>query len=162
MPLARRFFQICLSIASETVARHGLTALQYAALPYLSRKTGDPGIDQGGLAARLGVDRNNTSLLVDQLVAKGLVDRRVKSSDRRTHALFLTAKGEKLFARMQPIAQAANRRILAPLEPPEQEVLLDLLVRVVKGNWEHARPGAGRRKRAPVRSKPASIKERDS
>jgi len=146
-PLARRFFQICVALSSEAVADAGLTALQYAALPYLSKKAGDPGIDQNGLAARLGIDRNNTSLLIDRLEAKGLVERRVNVSDRRARLLYLTHKGEKMFERLRPATLAVNDRILAPLKPDERELLLDLLIRVIKGNWTHARPGAGRQKR---------------
>jgi DNA-binding MarR family transcriptional regulator len=150
-PLARRFFQICAGISAEAVAGADITALQYAALPYLSRQTGDPGIDQNGLADRLGIDRNNASLLVDQLEAKGVVVRRVNEADRRARLLFLTPRGEKLFARLRPQMLAANDRMLAPLDPLERELLLDLLVRVIKANLVHARPGAGRRKRGSLK-----------
>ena len=146
-PLARRFFQICLTLSAEGVAGSCVTALEYAALPYLSKQAGDPGIDQIGLAARLGIDRNHTSLLVDQLEAKGLVERRVNSTDRRARLLYLTKKGQRLFERLRPAMLAVNERILAPLEPAERELLLDLLLRVIAGNWAHARPGAGRQKR---------------
>jgi len=129
------------------VAGSGVTALEYAALPYLSKQVGDPGIDQIGLAARLGIDRNHTSLLIDQLEAKGLVERRVDPTDRRARRLYLTKKGERLFERLSPSMLAVNERILAPLEPVEREMLLDLLIRVIEGNWVHARPGAGRQKR---------------
>jgi MarR family transcriptional regulator, temperature-dependent positive regulator of motility len=146
-PLARRFFQICVALSAEGVAGSGVTALEYAALPYLSKQVGDPGIDQIGLAARLGIDRNHTSLLIDQLEAKGLVERRVDPTDRRARRLYLTKKGERLFERLSPSMLAVNERILAPLEPVEREMLLDLLIRVIEGNWVHARPGAGRQKR---------------
>jgi DNA-binding MarR family transcriptional regulator len=153
MPLARRFFQICTAIAAEAYGAVGLTPLQFAALPYLSKQSGDPGIDQNGLAARLGIDRNNVSLLVDQLEAMGLVERRVNGVDRRARQLFLLAKGEKLLERLYPtVASDVAHRILAPLEPDERELLLDLLIRVIRGNMEHARPGAGRRKRNSQRS----------
>jgi hypothetical protein len=38
------------------------------------------------------------------------------------------------------------------LKPAERELLLDLLVRLIEGNWIHARPGAGRRKRKQRRA----------
>jgi len=151
-PLARRFYQICMAIQAEAVAPFDLTALQYGAMSYLSRHTGDPGIDQNGLAARLGVDRNNASLLVDQLEAKGLAERRVSGSDRRARLLFLTPRGEKLFVRLRPVAHGVNERVLAPIEPHEREIFLDLLVRLIRGNWQHARPGAARRKRGSRQS----------
>ena len=150
VPLSRRFFQICVSVAAEMTEGAGLTALEFAALPYLSRKTGDPGIDQNGLAARIGIDRNSASLLLDHLEEKGLVKRRIDAADRRCRRLFLTPKGERVLERLRPAANAGNDRILAPLEPGERELLLDLLVRVVEGNWTHARPGAGRRKRGSL------------
>src|ERR1700680_1848590 len=74
MSLARRFFQICTAVSAETLAATDLTPQQYAVLAYLSDA---PDIDQVGLAARLGVDRTNAGLLVDQLEDKGLVSRRV-------------------------------------------------------------------------------------
>ena len=76
--------------------------MQWGVLAYLSKITGEPGIDQNNLAARLGVDRNNASLLVEGLVASGLVERNVNGADRRARSLQLTMKGEKLFARLRP------------------------------------------------------------
>src|SRR5438093_12573102 len=81
--LARRFFQICTTAAAETLAETGLTTLQFAVMVSLSNVTGEPGIDQNGLAARLGIDRASTSQLVEELVAKGRVDRRANGADRR-------------------------------------------------------------------------------
>jgi len=111
------------------------------------RETGEPGIDQAGLAARLSIDRNNVGLILTELEERGLVERRVDPADQRARRLYLTAKGEKLYQQLQPWNTAANERILAPLSPRQRELLLDLLVRVVKANAIYARPGAGRRKR---------------
>jgi DNA-binding MarR family transcriptional regulator len=146
-PLARRFYQICLAMVADSVAEAGLTPLQYGVLPYLNKETGEPGIDQSGLAVRLGVDRNNASVIVGQLEKRGLVERRVDNTDQRARHLYLTPKGEKLYQHLRPNNVAANDRILAPLQPRERELLLDLLVRVVQANAIYARPGAGRRKR---------------
>src|SRR6266568_9392440 len=80
--LARRFYQICAAMMTDAVAQADLSVLQFGILPYLSERAGDPGIDQNGIAARLGIDRNNVSLLLDQLEEKGLVVRRVNGIDR--------------------------------------------------------------------------------
>jgi DNA-binding MarR family transcriptional regulator len=151
-PLARRFYQICVSMVADSIEETGLTPLQWGVLAYLSKITGEPGIDQNNLAARLGVDRNNASLLVEGLVARGLVERNVNGADRRARQLKLATDGEKLFARLRPKNRAANERILAPLTPDERKLLLDLLVKVIEANWVHARPGAGRRKRGSASS----------
>lgn len=146
-PLARRFFHICVAMVADSLSTADLTPLQYGILAYISRQGGEPGIDQNSLAGRLGVDRNNASLLVEELGSRGLLERRVNGADRRARQLFLTSKGEKLFARLRPNNVAANDRILEPLAPRERELLLDMLIRIIEANGSNARPGAGRRKR---------------
>jgi DNA-binding MarR family transcriptional regulator len=151
LALARRFFQICTVAAAQSLAEANLTPLEFAVMAYVNKSVGEPGIDQTALAARMGIDRNNTSLLVSQLVAKGLLEARINAEDRRARLLWLTPRGEKLHARLYPRAGADQLAILdAALEPAERELLLDLLVRVIQSNRELARPGAGRRKRGSV------------
>jgi DNA-binding MarR family transcriptional regulator len=145
--LARRLDQICTSVAAEAVSGTELTHYEFAVLVYLNSTYGEPSLDQISLAARIGIDRNHVSLLVAQLEKKGFLERRINGSDRRARLLRLTAKGEKFFRRIRPIGIKGQERILAPLAPDERELLLDLLVRVVEGNRQLARPGAGRRKR---------------
>jgi DNA-binding MarR family transcriptional regulator len=144
-PLARRFQQVCASIVAEALDGSGIVQLEFAALRFIDDV---PGIDQRRLAEAMGVDRNNASLLLEQLELKGLVLRRINGTDRRARELFLTRKGKALCHRVRPAIRAANERILAPLTPAEREVFLEMLVRVVVGNRVHARPGAGRRKPA--------------
>jgi DNA-binding MarR family transcriptional regulator len=132
--VARRFHQLCAAKTSEVVGPAALTPLQYGALMRLSKLTGKPGIEQGTFANLLNVDRNTASLLVEQLVKKGLVERQVNSADRRSRLLSLTVKGEKLYARLRPIHLAANERVLAPISPRERRLLMSLLIRVIEGN----------------------------
>jgi DNA-binding MarR family transcriptional regulator len=150
-PLARRFYQICMSMVADSVADADLTPLQYGVLPILNKENGEPGIDQVGLAARLGVDRNNVGVIVGELEKRGLVERRVDDADQRARLLYLTPQGEKLYQRLRSNNNAANARILAPLQPRERELLLDMLMRVIQGNAAYARPGGGRRRRGARR-----------
>jgi DNA-binding MarR family transcriptional regulator len=143
LALARRFLQICTTAAAESVAEADLTPLEFAVMAYINEDIGEPDIDLTSLAERVGIDRNNASLLVERLVSKGLVDRREHAEDRRVRLLRLTSRGEKL----HPQATAGQQRILASLKPAERELLLDLLVRVIESNLSLARPGTGRRKR---------------
>jgi len=91
--LARRFYQICVTLSADSVAEANLTPLQFAVLACLNKRNGEPGIDQNGLAARLGVERSHVSLLVEELGKRGLVERRVNGADRRARILRLTPKG---------------------------------------------------------------------
>jgi DNA-binding MarR family transcriptional regulator len=145
--LARRFYQICLAMQAAGLVGEDLTPLQYGVIAFLNGKDGEPGIDQIGLAARMGIERSHVSLLVEGLVAKGLVQQRVNGTDRRARLLHLTPKGEKLHRRLQAGIVAANDRALEPLSPPERELFTEMLIKIIGANGAHARPGAGRRKR---------------
>jgi DNA-binding MarR family transcriptional regulator len=147
--LARRFIQICLAVAAETLQEADLTPLQFAVLANLGDESN---VDQNSLAARLGVDRNTASVLVEQLVKRGLIDRRVNGADRRARLLRLTPLGNELHERLRPAMRAGQRRILAPLVPDERERFLDQLIQIIKANESYARPGAARRKRGAMTS----------
>ena len=71
----------------------GLSIPQFDLLSTLTEREG---ITQQELAERLYVTKGNVSGLVDRLVAGELVERRTLAGDRRSHALFLTAKGRAL------------------------------------------------------------------
>jgi len=149
LALARRFFQICTTAAAASVKDADLTPLEFAVMAYLNKLVGEPDIDQSSLAARLGLDRNNTGLLVERLESRGLLERRTNGDDRRARLLRLTPRGERLHSRLYPKAFAGQQQILDVLDPSERETLLDLLVRVIEGNLSLAQPGSGRRKRGP-------------
>ena len=99
------------------------------------------------ISEAMGIDPTNASLIIERLHSRGLVERRVKETDRRANALYLTTKGKALWRRLRPKTSAANERLLAPLTQAERELFLDLLILLIEGNRTHARPGAGRRKR---------------
>jgi MarR family transcriptional regulator, temperature-dependent positive regulator of motility len=141
--LARRLQQICGTVLSAVTASEDLPApLAYAVLATVNDF---PGIDQRRLALLMGVDRTNAGQIVDQLEAKGLIDRRINGADRRSRELRVTRRGAALRRRMRPKILAAQDKVLAPLTSAERIMLIDLLTRVVEANEMHARPGAGRR-----------------
>jgi DNA-binding MarR family transcriptional regulator len=139
--------QIAIAMTAESLTEAGLTPLQYGAMGCLNRRDGEPGIDQIGLAARLGIDRNSASVLVEELAAKELIVRQVKNEDRRARILHLTVAGERLFLQLRKKNLASQKHTLRTLTASERDILFDLLIRIIAANGEHARPGAGRRKR---------------
>lgn len=148
-PLSRRFQQVCAALVAQALAGEDVVQLEYGSLIALEI---EPGIDQRRLAEALGIDPSNACLIVDRLHAKGLVERRINPADRRARELYLTSKGKALWRRVRPKVMTANERIIAPLAPADRELFLDLLIRIIEGNREHARPGAGRRKRGSAQS----------
>ena len=89
-------------------------------------------MSMGELAAALGIDRPNATVLVDDLEAQGLVRRRPHLTDRRAKLVEATRKGKALARRADEILGTpppalsalsredleALRRILTRLAPP--------------------------------------------
>ena len=142
-PLVRRLQQICASFVAEGLAGSGLVQLEFALMVFVDDV---PDIDQRTLSDALGIDRNNVSLIVDRLEARGLIKRSI-GEDRRARQLSLTTRGKALRESCGFNARLTNDRILAPLKPRERKLFVDMLVRLVEAHHLHARPGAGRRKR---------------
>jgi DNA-binding MarR family transcriptional regulator len=135
---------------SDAIAGGGVVQIEFASLVALEI---EPGIDQRRLADAVGIDPSNASLVVERLHSLGLIERRISGVDRRARELYLTPKGKALWRRLRVKSHVANVKVLAPLAPHERELFLDMLVRVLQGNWAHARPGGGRRKRSSATSK---------
>jgi DNA-binding MarR family transcriptional regulator len=148
--LARRFQQVCSTMVGDAIVGEDIVQLEYGSLIALEI---EPGIDQRRLADAMGIDPSNASLVVDRLHSMGLIERRISGVDRRSRELYLTAKGKALWRRLRVKSRVANAKVLAPLAPHERELFLDMLIRIIQGNWAHARPGGGRRKRASATTK---------
>ena len=141
--LIRRLQMISTAIVAEEFEDEDMPVSQWAVLTIIEN---NPEIDQSRLAEAVAIDRTNTGRLVDQLEAKGLVERRPHDSDRRVWMLRCTPLGHKTRKRLRPRALATQEKLLSCLEPAHRELFIDLMSRVVMANEEYARPGAGRRK----------------
>ena len=148
MPLARRFIQICTTAMANSLDGEELTPIQYGVLAYV---WGEPDVDQIGLAGRVGVDRTNIGLLIEQLETKGLIARRVSEADRRVRHVRLTPLGETLIKRVVPKVRRGQDRLLEALAPAERKPFMEMLVRVIDKNEALARPGTGRKRRSTTK-----------
>ena len=74
------------------------------------------------------VDRNsNTTRLVDKLIKKGWVNRRVCPSNRRMVEIEITPAGLKLLEELDPLTQDVNTKSVSPLTQDELVTLNTLL-----------------------------------
>jgi DNA-binding MarR family transcriptional regulator len=110
---------------------HGLRVRQYAVLA-LTADAKD-GVSQRDLAEELGLDPSQVVLLVDELTASGLVERRPSPTDRRAKLVGATANGRRVRTRAEASAGAAIAAQLDVLTVAEQGALKDLLQRLVAG-----------------------------
>ena len=91
--LFRRAFQLSVAIATEQLATHNLTTVQFASLVGIHEH---PGLDATRLSALIKFDKATLTGEIDRLEAKALIERRPHPSDRRARTLHLTREGEKV------------------------------------------------------------------
>ncbi len=89
----------------------------------------NPGVTQSRLAHAVHRDRSTMVGVLDQLEARGLIERK-RGEDRRTNGLWLTRAGRTLLARAKRAIAIHERRIAARLSPAERAKLLELLERI--------------------------------
>jgi len=124
----------------ERVSELGLTARDAGVLRVLGRT---PGISQKDLAHLLGTVPSRLVALIDDLQARGLVERTRSEADRRNNELALTAEGERMLGELRVVAEAHQADVLAPLDPQEQQAFAALLGKLAgaSGLSADAHPG---------------------
>lgn len=93
----------------------------------------NPGLCQSRLAEAMGVDRSTIVSVIQQLEARGLVERRPSPEDRRSHALHLTREGRAGLRRMERLVLRHEAEIAGGLSPAERRTLMGLLERLHEG-----------------------------
>lgn len=83
-------------------------------------------------ALRLGIDRTTMVALIDELEAKGLVERHTDPADRRRNMVVLTKAGRTTFTGASRATDEVERAFLAPLPEPDRQRFREML-RAVSG-----------------------------
>jgi DNA-binding MarR family transcriptional regulator len=111
----------------EVVGALGLEPRHFAVLSAVESAEGQ---SQQVIGDRLGIPASTMVSIVDHLEEAGLLERRLRSTDRRTRTLHLTPRGETLRSEAFAAAMEQEARICAGFDPGEREQLLALLRRV--------------------------------
>lgn len=90
----------------------------------------NPGRKQSEIAAALGIKRSNFVSLMDELERRKLAERRKAQGDRRSHALFLTAEGERMMKKLERAHRRHQEHLIARVGEENGDLLLDLLKRI--------------------------------
>lgn len=155
--LVLTFFDIAnlLSKLGEEVAGSaGLTTQQWLVLLQIA---GDPnfpipahapmrrsgvGVMASEIALERGVSRASVSVLISQLLKRGLIRQEEEAGDRRRKRLFLTNAGQETVESLDAARRLSNRELFADLGPEELEVLLDSLRKCLGRLWLAGNHGA--------------------
>jgi DNA-binding MarR family transcriptional regulator len=88
-------------------------------------------VSQAEIARTMGVSGAHTVQIVDDLEARGLVERRRPPTDRRTQVLHVLPAADSVLEQASTMATTKTDTMLEPLSPAEVEVLLGFLARVI-------------------------------
>ncbi len=117
-------------LGNESLEPLGISARHYGVLTLLADRAPRP---QHELGAMLRIDRSTMVRLIDELEAKGLVERGRDPADRRAYAIQPTSAGRALQAQAAALQAACDVRYLQPLTPAEREHLFQLLLKLERG-----------------------------
>jgi DNA-binding MarR family transcriptional regulator len=94
----------------------------------------EEGCSQQQLGERLALEPSGLVKTIDELEAQAIVERRRDPSDRRRHAVYLTAGGKETLRQARRAVAQRAQELLAPLDRDELKVLHDLLERLAEAD----------------------------
>lgn len=115
----------------EGLTEYGLSAAQLDVLGHL---WGEDGLEQRELQERLGITSATLTGIVDGLVQRQYVERRLSPDDARVKQLFLLKRGRARRDELRAGAREFRKRGLAGFSP-EEEAQLEALLRRVAANY---------------------------
>jgi DNA-binding MarR family transcriptional regulator len=104
-----------LAVFAQFLRRFAEIELKPADYTVLALIADNPGIRPSQVASVLGIQRANFVVLAAGLENRGLIERRAAPQDRRSHALFLTTEGEKIFAAARQVQDAFEAELVERL-----------------------------------------------
>lgn len=106
---------------------YGITPEQWSVLYQVNR---DDGLIQKEIAELTAKDKPTTTRILEHLEQKGLINKRIGENDRRSFAVYITDKGQKLIQETTPIERQVTVEIKQCISEEEYEGLISLLLRI--------------------------------
>lgn len=130
--LANKMGQLLLEQAERGFGELGLNARTFFVLASV-----DPDVprSQQEIAQIVAVDPTTLGVLVDDLEARGLVDRSRNKRDKRRYDLTLSASGVSTLTAAHAALDAVEREFFAPLSARQRSDLGALLRKLIAGRW---------------------------
>jgi DNA-binding MarR family transcriptional regulator len=113
-----------------TVGQEGISVPQFGTLLLIEA---NPDISQSAIAQALRFDRSTLVQIIDRLEDRGLVERHMSPTDRRSHALRITDAGAGMLTELKEQAIAHEDDVAAELSPDERARLIELLRKLYGG-----------------------------
>jgi DNA-binding MarR family transcriptional regulator len=126
----------------------GLTPRMWGAMNVLDH---EGAVSQQQLGRAIGMDPSSMVSTIDELEARGWVERRRHPTDRRAHALHITDAGRETLARGRRLAAGDQGELLAPLDEAERAQLHELLLRLALAAGAADPAGSVKAMQSPLR-----------
>ena len=124
-----RTHALCKKAMASGLAPLGLKLANYDTLVNVYRF---PGMTQFELSEKLLVGRSNLTMLLPELVKRGLIRRDCDPADRRIRRLYLTPEGEQLTRAGIEVQNRILKRMLAVLSQEECDAVGEMMRRLSK------------------------------
>ncbi|GBE67730.1 MarR family transcriptional regulator [Mycobacterium sp. MFM001] len=127
--LLKQAFHFSLKTVNDAISSHGVTTAQIGLMRQLAN---EPGLSGAELARRLLISPQGAQLAIAALEDRGLVERKQDPQHGRILQAYLTHEGRAVVSAVLADALAAHEQVFGVLSPEEQQLLHDLLARVVE------------------------------
>lgn len=118
------------AIHTDALKPFGLNMYQAMSLLYIAQYGYVRDVNQRSIERFLYLSNPGVSKIVSFLEKEGYVLRESDPKDSRSYLLRATEKGMKFAEELNVVLVEADREILSPLTPEEQETLLNLLSKI--------------------------------
>jgi DNA-binding MarR family transcriptional regulator len=106
------------------------TGMRQVPFGILSVVDANPGINQGAAGRVLGIQRANMVAIINELVDRGWIERKVPAGDRRAFALAMTPAGKAQLAQSLARIREHEEQMLSGFDADDRAQLLSLLARI--------------------------------
>jgi DNA-binding MarR family transcriptional regulator len=108
----------------RTLAPVDVRPAQYSILILIAA---NPGRSQAAIGRGLGIERARLARMLHELERRKWIERRAAAGDGRSHALFLTAAGDKALARIKALTARHEAQMVDLMGSKRRMLLLELL-----------------------------------
>ena len=108
----------------RTLAPVDVRPAQYSILILIAA---NPGRSQAAIGRALGIERARLARMLHELERRKWIERRAAAGDGRSHALFLTAAGDKTLVRIKALTGRHEAQMVELIGPKRRMLLLELL-----------------------------------
>ena len=111
---------------TQAIKKGGVSLPQFNVLRILRGQKGEPA-NLSTVQERMVNKMSNTSRLVDKLIEKDLVERKICEENRRKIELFITSKGLSLLKKLDPLIDNEEEKMTQNLTVKDRNQLIALL-----------------------------------